>query len=111
MTYEEYWFKDPLLVRDYLRAEEYRKKDENHALWLSGQYIAEAISATIGNAFRKEGSSAYTYPSKPYPITSEDFEELKREQEEQEAKNAEIYMRLLVEQGKNWGKKPIKKPS
>lgn len=105
MSYEDYWHGDPLLVRDYLKAEEYRRKRENYNLWLGGLYMREAIMSSIGNAFIDKGSPRYEYLDKPIPIDEEEKEEAKREAEEREIAQAEMYMQLLVEQGKDWGKK------
>lgn len=105
MTYEEYWYGDPLLVRDYLQAEEYRRRQENYSLWMSGLYMREAIMASIGNAFIDKGQPPYEYPERPFPMTDEEIEAQREEQEKREVEQAEMYMKLLVEQGKDWGKK------
>lgn len=112
MTYEEYWFGDPLLVRDYLRAEEYRRKQENYNLWLGGIYMREAIMSSIGNAFIGKGEPAYQYMDKPIPMGEDEIEQARKDQEEKEIQQAEAWMQLIVEQGKNWGKKePLKTES
>lgn len=111
MTYDEYWYGDPLLVRDYLQAEEYRRRQENYSLWMSGLYMREAIMASIGNAFIDKGQPPYEYPERPFPITDEEIEAQREEQEKREVEQAEMYMKLLVEQGKDWGKKePLDTP-
>ena len=105
MTAEEYWRGDPLLVRDYLQAETYRRKKENYTLWLGGLYMREAIMSSIGNAFIDKGSPPYEYMEKPIPMDEDEVEAKRKEQEEKEVEAAEMYMKLLVEQGKDWGKK------
>ena len=47
MTPDQYWNGDTWLVRDYLKAEEFRREKENYNAWLNGVYVAKAISATI----------------------------------------------------------------
>lgn len=103
MTAKEYWYGDPWLVRDYLKAEEYRRERENYMAWLQGMYFAHAIAATIGNAFIEKGAKPVEYPDKPYELAGES-EEQKRDREERELMQAELYMRQFVDFGKNWGK-------
>lgn len=105
MSYEDYWHGDPLLVRDYLQAEVYRRKKENYTLWLGGLYMREAIMSSIGNAFVGKGEPPYQYLDKPIPMDEDEREKAEQEAEEREIKQAEMYMQLLVEQGKDWGKK------
>ena len=105
MTTEEYWRGDPLLVRDYLHAEEYRRDRENYNMWFAGIYMREAIMSSIGNAFVDKGHPPYEYLDKPIPIKPDEVEAAKEAQEEKEIEAAEMYMKLLVEQGKDWGKK------
>ena len=105
MTHEQYWYGDPLLVRDYLQAEVYRRKRENYNMWLGGLYMREAIMSSIGNAFLGKGTPPYEYMEKPIPMDEEEIEAKRAEDEAREVEQAEMYMRLLVEQGKDWGKK------
>lgn len=105
MTYEEYWYGNPLLVRSYLQAEEYRRRKENYNLWLGGIYMQQAIASTIGNAFLEKGASPNRYPEKPFAIDAESIEKERQEQEEREIEAAKVYMQLLVDNGKDWGKK------
>ncbi len=107
MTPELYWHGDPWLVRDYIKAEEYRRERENYTAWLQGMYFANAIAATIGNAFLDKGTAPVEYPDKPYPLRQESEEE-KKAKEELELQQAELYMRRFVDFGKHWGEKPGK---
>lgn len=104
MSYDEYWYGDPLAARVYAKAEEYRREKENYSAWLQGLYMSWAISGTIGNAFIGENTPPFEYPDKPIPTTEEATEMERQENERKEAEQAKIYMRLLVEQGKGWGK-------
>jgi len=80
MSYEQFWYGDPCMAKAYRDADRLRRKRKNEELWLSGVYMAEAISATVGNMFSK---SKYEYPSEPKPITMEEIEE-RREREKRE---------------------------
>lgn len=112
MTYDQYWHGDPWLVRDYLKAEEYRRERENHNAWLSGLYVAQAIDSTVGNAFRKENDSPAEYPEKPIPLygEAEESDEEREAKEQKEADAAELYLKQFVEFGKNWGKNKDQSP-
>lgn len=69
--------------------------------------MSEAILSSIGNAFLDKGAEPHKYPDKPFPVTEEEIEQAEKEAEEEEIRQAELYMKMLVEKGKNWGKKPI----
>lgn len=111
MTPEEYWHGDPRLARSYLKAEEYRRERENYVAWLQGLYIANAISATVGNAFIKEGTQPTEYPEKPFPLNGiTETEEEKEAKEAAEAEAAELYLKQFIDFGKGWGKKDGSSP-
>lgn len=78
MSYSQFWEDAPELVIAYRKADEIRKRRMNEELWLSGVYMSEAISATVGNMFSK---TKYQYPSEPKPITKAEVEE-RREREQ-----------------------------
>ena len=103
MTHDEYWYGDPWMVRDYLKADEFRREKANYDAWLHGLYVASAIDSTVGNAFRKEHSQPSEYPDKPFPLFESEEEEEEREQKNLDA--AELYLKQFIEFGKKWGKK------
>lgn len=103
MTYEQYWYGDPLMARAFYKADKLRQERMNDEAWLNGAYILRALQATVGNLFLKQGSKPYEYPRKPIEI-SEETEEEKALREEQEAVYAEAYMSNMILAGKSWGK-------
>lgn len=108
MSYDLYWYEDPLLIRDFLKAEKYRQERETYMAWLNGAYVRAAIASSIGNAFIKKGMPANEYPDPPKFSAEEESmetEEQMEERDEQEALLARIYMDNMVRAGKNWGKK------
>lgn len=109
MTHAQYWYGDPWLARDYLKAEEYRRDKENYTAWLQGIYMMQALNATVGNVFLEKGAPPMEYPEKPYELNGED-EEKKQEREARELMQAELYMRQFVDFGKSWGKKTADDP-
>ena len=79
MTYEQFWDGDVWLAKAYRQADAIRRRRKNEELWLEGVYMAEALSATVGNMFSK--GNKHQYPSEPIPITVEE-QEARREREE-----------------------------
>ena len=98
MTYDQYWYGDPLMVRAYFQAEKIRQERADSEAWLYGLYVAKAIDSTIGNAFRKEGTAEYP----AFPLSTKK-EIVDKYNEEQEALAAEAYMMQMVAAGANWG--------
>ena len=90
MSWDEYWYGDPLMTIAYRKAYELKSKSRNHDAWLQGMYIYEALVdvAPILRAFSKE-SKPTPYPDKPYALTEEEAkkrkekEEVKRDQKNQ----------------------------
>ena len=106
MTYEQYWYDDPMIVGDFRKAERLRQERADFEAWLNGVYIAKAIEATIGNDFRTAGSPPAKYPELPLLAEEKDR---KRVSEEQEAAFAKMWMMQFCEAGKDWGKKDKRK--
>jgi hypothetical protein len=79
MTWTQFWIDEPELAVAYRKSEMIRKRRRNEELWLQGMYVAEALSATVGNMFTK--GDKHSYPAEPYPIT-EDEQRERREREE-----------------------------
>ena len=79
MTYEQFWDGDIWVAKAYREADAIRRRRKNEELWLEGVYMAEALSATVGNMFSK--GNKHQYPSEPIPITAEE-QKARREREE-----------------------------
>ena len=93
MTYEQYWFQEPSLIRYYVQAEKIKQRKINSSMWLQGLYVYQAIGSLIhlANPFSKE-RRAKPYMKRPIPLTDEDKEEQEREKYERFVK----YMHSLV---------------
>lgn len=76
MSYNEYWYGDPELVKVYYETYKYKRKEKNEELWLQGLYIAQAISSCFSEGKRK-------YPDKPLDIYPKTAEEKRLEVEKQ----------------------------
>lgn len=79
MTWEQFWLGEPELAAAYRKADRLQRRRRNEEMWLQGVYMAEALSATVGNMFSK--GQKHKYPAEPLPITAEEQQE-RREREE-----------------------------
>lgn len=79
MTWTQFWIDEPELAIAYRKADAIKKRRKNEELWLEGIYMAEAISATVGNML--DGGQKHLYPSEPIPLTEDERQE-RREREE-----------------------------
>lgn len=76
MTYEQYWFGDPWMVRAYAQYYLLKRRAMNEELWLQGIYTANAFQTVLGNAF---GKKKLKYLEKPLEI----FEKTEAEKEQE----------------------------
>ena len=79
MTWTQFWIDEPELTVAYRKSEMIKRRRKNEELWLEGIYVAEALSATVGNMFAK--GQKHQYPAEPFPITADEQQE-RREREE-----------------------------
>jgi hypothetical protein len=85
MTYEDYWRRDPCLVKYYRQAERIRTERVNYEAWLQGAYIYDALCfvSPILHAFAEKGTQPMEYLKKPYAIGKEKAEQERKAQEEE----------------------------
>ena len=106
MTYEQYWYGDPLMVRAFYKADKLRQKRIDEQAWLIGAYTVRAMNASVGNMFLEKGKSPVQYPEKPMSMGNDEYvTEKTAEQEELEKNYAQAYMMNMVMFGKGWEKK------
>jgi hypothetical protein len=88
MTYEQFWEGDSWLVKDYRKAQEYRRDETNFQAWLQGMYIYEAIAdiAPILHPFAKKGTRARKYAERPYEFKKPDKKKSSVPEKDKEAK-------------------------
>ena len=93
MTYEQYWYDDPMLINAYIRADEIKQRRRNNEMWLQGLYVYQAVGSLIhlANPFSKK-HKADRYMKKPIPITSDELAEAEQEKYDRFVK----YMHSLV---------------
>ena len=105
MTYDQYWYGDPMMVRAFYEADKIRQKIKDEEAWTLGAYFVKALESTVGNMFKESGSQPLEYPTEPFLITHErEKRKKKEEREKEEMMWAEAWMTQFVEAGKNWGK-------
>jgi len=87
-SYDDFWYNDTDIAKQYLKAHEIKRRQENERLWLQGYYFYVALCdvAPVLNAFAKKGTKVQPYPNEPFALTMEEIAE-RREQEEQERQN------------------------
>lgn len=106
MTYDQYWYGDPLMARAFYQTEQLRMRRINEVSWLNGAYTFIAVSTAIGNALREKGKKPDEYPDKPMDLFETKETDLEKAQrEDREAAWAQAYMSNLVLIGKDWNKK------
>lgn len=104
MSYDQYWYGDPLMVRAFYAAHKLKQEQQDYNAWLHGLYVYQGVSTALYNAFRdpKKGQKAENYPDKPFGMKKQ--EESQKIDEEAEKTFALAYMTSMVAAGKNWGK-------
>lgn len=81
-----FWHLTPKTIQVYFKAYEKRRKIEIQDLWLQGRYFACAIASTL--SFSK--SKPPDYPEMPY-----------QDEEEQEQKHSDDWMRMMRDARRN----------
>ena len=80
MTYEQYWYGDPWMVRAYAQTYLLKRKIENENMWIMGAYVANAFGTVIGNAFGKKKMKYLEKPLDVFPKTdAEEQSEIREE--------------------------------
>lgn len=108
MTYEQFWYGDVTMTKDYLKAYKIKAKRDNEIeqwnIWKQGMYIYEALCdvSPVLHAFSKKGTKPLPYSEAPYGM-----EEYKKKLEEnkkptkQEVENERLKARIFF---LNWAK-------
>ena len=90
MTYEEFWYGPPSLVRAYRKAYDMERHRRNEEMWMQGRYIFEALRcAPLLVGFPEKGykpPSGAGYPEMPYPLSEKEAQEREIERENENTK-------------------------
>ena len=99
MSWEQFWFGDPWMAKDYRDAFILKRRMQNENLWLQGLYNFTALQAVIATAFGKKREK---YVEKPFDIFPKTKAE--KEQEKIRAKNKLIqFLNAMLARSKNKG--------
>ena len=76
-SYNDFWYNDVDIAKQYLKAHEIKQKQENERLWLQGYYFYIALCdvAPVLNAFAKKGTKVQAYPKEPLALSQAEIEE------------------------------------
>lgn len=94
MSYEQYWYGEPNLVKAYRQAEIYRRENENYNAWLQGLYIHRAVTASISQTFGDKKSNMVKYLEYPIPMTE-------REKEAEKERKRQQTIRWFMSEGRD----------
>jgi len=109
VSYEDFWYGDPELVRYAIAAEEIRQRNrviaDDLTAWNTGRYVMMAVGVVLSQAFN--GRSNLKYPSEPLigPELDEALAEQKRERELRKSRDSFLALANAMWQAKQ-GKKP-----
>lgn len=92
MTYKEFWYGDPWMVRAYAQAYLLKRKIDNETAWIQGAYVFAALNASLATAFGKKREKYLQEPVDFFPKT-----EMEKELERREKRRKVIeYLDRLV---------------
>ena len=83
MTYEQYWYGDPYMVKAYEDSYLLQRRVKNEELWLEGLYIYRAVHAVVASAM---GGRQEKYVTKPLDFLPKTQAEKQREDYEKKIK-------------------------
>lgn len=90
MSYDEFWYGPPSLVRAYRKAYDMERHRRNEEMWMQGRYIFEALRcAPLLVGFPEKGykvPSSAGYPEQPYPLTEQEAQEREIQHENENTK-------------------------
>ena len=69
MTYDDYWYATPLLVKTYYKCHKLQMEQRNQEMWWQGMYFLKAMECVMSSAFGKKGSEIIEYPKEPVPLS------------------------------------------
>ena len=90
MSYEDFWFGDPWMVKAYEQAYMLRQRKRNEEMWIQGAYIANAVTVAVNNCLSKKKIDYMKAPLDIYPKTEAEEREEVRRQRMQLVKNLSL---------------------
>lgn len=82
---DEFWFGDPSISNDYIKAQELCQDRENHSAWIQGHYMNQAMEIALLNCAGKKAKSQLSYLGEIQilPRTEEQLDAFKQKQEKE----------------------------
>jgi len=74
MTYDQFWFGDPMIARVYKEKYKLERKQRNEEMWINGMYQLSALSVALNNAFNKRKIEYIKEPFEIFPKTEAEKE-------------------------------------
>lgn len=110
--FDEFWHMTPHKVMLCQKAHEKQLEEKNLLAYIQGQYVVEALLATVGNMFSGKGSNKFTYPDKPHELFAKPVEERELTQEEKDTQVKALFADLMARKArfdakKNQDKAPV----
>lgn len=66
MSYEQFWFGSPAMVRAFKEAHRIRNEQTNQEMWLQGLYFYNAVASALARAFGDRNAKYVSEPMKLY---------------------------------------------
>lgn len=61
VSYDEFWTLNPRKIKVMMESYHLKRQIEDEKLWMLGEYVFDAVSIAIDNAFRKKGQKSKEY--------------------------------------------------
>ena len=69
MTYEQFWYGDPWMVRAYAQAYKLKRQLADEDAWLIGLYVTKAVGTALTGAFSNKQAKYFEKPLDIFPKT------------------------------------------
>ena len=93
MTYDQFWFGDPLMAKAYKEMHNLKRKQRNEEMWVNGMYQLTALNVALHNAFDKH---KIEYLKKPLDIFPKSEAEIEAEKRQERQKLIDWLSRLTI---------------
>lgn len=103
--FDEFWHMTPHKVMLCQKAHEKQLEEKNLLAYIQGQYVVEALLATVGNMFSGKGSNKFSYPDRPHELFAKPVEERELTQEEKDTQVKALFADLMARKARFDAKK------
>lgn len=103
MTYEQYWYDSPYLIKSFEKAHDLRNQQKNQEMYVMGCYVFDAITTALSNVhFDGKNHPFNHYRKEPYKLNQSVVSQ--QESERQAQLEREKIIKSLTEWKKVWEK-------